>query len=173
MLTCEGKAVGARNAGPRGGANKKIFTHPCGYSGPATSFGWPHASSDNCGQDYKVARSSATADNNNSSVCSGPIPWVDCTFWRARYNTSDRGPQFSLQLWAELCQLLNIKLSMTTAYHSEANGMVERMHRRLKDALRTRATSGTWLQNLLLGDAPFWGKKTPCKKERPKRDLRV
>jgi Integrase core domain len=73
--------------------------------------------------------------------------------WIARFGmpdtiTSDRGPQFSSQLWAELCQLLNIKHSMTTAYHPEANGMVERMHRRLKDALRARATSGTWLQNL-------------------------
>jgi hypothetical protein len=28
-------------------------------------------------------------------------------------------------------------------------------------------------QNVMLGDAPFWAKKTPCKKEHPKRDLRV
>jgi hypothetical protein len=73
--------------------------------------------------------------------------------WVARFGvpdtiTSDRGPQFTSQLWSELCQILNIKHNMTTAYHPESNGMVERMHRRLKDALRARASSASWLPDL-------------------------
>ncbi len=51
--------------------------------------------------------------------------------------TSDRGPQFTSSLWAALCNLLSIKHSPTMAYHPQANGLVERFHRRLKDALRS------------------------------------
>jgi hypothetical protein len=73
--------------------------------------------------------------------------------WIARFGipdtiTSDRGPQFASQLWSQVCQLLNIKHNMTTAYHPESNGMVERMHRRLKDALRARANTDSWLADL-------------------------
>jgi transposase InsO family protein len=74
--------------------------------------------------------------------------------WVSRFGvpdviTSDRGPQFTSQVWSELCQLLNIKHNMTTAYHPESIGMVECMHRRLKDVLRARATSVSWLHDLL------------------------
>ncbi len=53
--------------------------------------------------------------------------------------TSDRGPQFASSLWSALCSLLNINHLQTTAYHPQANGAVERFHRRLKDALRACA----------------------------------
>jgi len=47
--------------------------------------------------------------------------------------TSDTGTQFKSGLWAALCQLLNISHVQTTAYHPQANGLVERFHRSLKD----------------------------------------
>ncbi|MFO0006952.1 MAG: DDE-type integrase/transposase/recombinase, partial [bacterium] len=50
--------------------------------------------------------------------------------------TSDRGQQFTSALWAATCRLLSITHVPTTAYHPQANGLVERFHRRLKDALR-------------------------------------
>jgi len=50
--------------------------------------------------------------------------------------TSDRGAQFRSGLWAALCQLLNISHVKTTAYNPQVNGLVERCHRHLKDALR-------------------------------------
>jgi transposase InsO family protein len=63
--------------------------------------------------------------------------------------TSDRGSQFTSGLWSELCRFLNICHSPTTAYHLEANGMVERLHRRLKDALRARAaTAANWANHV-------------------------
>jgi transposase InsO family protein len=57
--------------------------------------------------------------------------------WVSRFGVpdtimSDRGPQFTSQVWSELCQLLNIRHNMTTAYHPESNGMVERMHSRVQ-----------------------------------------
>jgi transposase InsO family protein len=62
--------------------------------------------------------------------------------------TSDRGPQFTSNLWFELCQMLNISHKQTTAYHPESNGTVERLHRRLKDVLRARAAAATWSEEL-------------------------
>jgi transposase InsO family protein len=72
--------------------------------------------------------------------------------WIARYGvpdqiTSDRGPQFTSAVWQEVCKFLGIKHVLTTAYHPQGNGMVERMHRWLKEALRARGKT-TWLQDL-------------------------
>ena len=39
---------------------------------------------------------------------------------------------------------------MTTAYHPQSNGMVERFHRRLKNALRARGAASTWASELPL-----------------------
>jgi hypothetical protein len=73
--------------------------------------------------------------------------------------TSDRGPQFTSQLWAALCKLLSITHVQTTAYHPQANGLVERLHRRLKDALRARSAAADWHSHLpwvMLGIRTAW-----------------
>jgi hypothetical protein len=44
--------------------------------------------------------------------------------------------------------MLNIAHRQTTAYHPESNGAVERLHRRLKGALRARAATATWANEL-------------------------
>jgi len=76
-----------------------------------------------------------------------------CSGWIARFGvpdtiTSDRGPQFTSNIWNSLCLFLQIKHRPTTAYHPQANGMVERLHRRLKDALRARGANATWAAEL-------------------------
>jgi transposase InsO family protein len=73
--------------------------------------------------------------------------------------TSDRGPQFTSSLWAALCSLLSIKHTQTTAYHPQSNGLVERFHRRLKDALRARSAGADWFLHLpwvMLGMRTAW-----------------
>jgi len=62
--------------------------------------------------------------------------------------TSDRGPQFTSSIWTSLCRLLHISHIPTTAYHPCANGLVERLHRRLKDALRAHAAGPHWASHL-------------------------
>jgi hypothetical protein len=62
--------------------------------------------------------------------------------------TSDRGAQFTPTLWAGLCSLLNIQHSPTTSYHPQSNGLVERFHRRLKDALWSQVAAADWHDHL-------------------------
>ena len=49
--------------------------------------------------------------------------------------TTDRGSQFTSQIWTQLMKTWGTKHITTTAYHPESNGMVERLHRRLKESL--------------------------------------
>ena len=50
--------------------------------------------------------------------------------------TTDRGSQFTSALWTQLLRTWGTKHVKTTAYHPESNGMVERLHRRLKESLK-------------------------------------
>ncbi len=75
--------------------------------------------------------------------------------------TSDRGAQFSAASWASFCDWLGICHAMTTAYHPQANGLVERAHRQLKDALRARG-AGTDCPCTSLGC--YWTSMPPPRK---------
>jgi hypothetical protein len=45
---------------------------------------------------------------------------------------TDRGTQFDAEFFKELCRLLGIKPSMTTAFHPQANGGTERVNREIQ-----------------------------------------
>ncbi len=77
----------------------------------------------------------------------GVIPLTDITshscaqtlifHWIARFGvprdiTSDWGTQFTAELWSSVATLLGVDLHRTTAYHPQANGLIERFHRHLK-----------------------------------------
>jgi transposase InsO family protein len=62
--------------------------------------------------------------------------------------TTDRGTQFTASTWSSLCVKLGIEHIMTTAYHPQANGMVERSHRQLKNSLRARLAANDWPDHL-------------------------
>ena len=49
--------------------------------------------------------------------------------------TSDNGGQFTSAIFQQLMKTWGIKSITTTPYHPEANGLVERFHRRLKESL--------------------------------------
>jgi transposase InsO family protein len=73
--------------------------------------------------------------------------------WVARFGipdliTSDRGPQFTSAVWTALCQKLVIRHILTTAYHLQSNGMVERFHRQLKEVLHSRECGINWAAHL-------------------------
>jgi hypothetical protein len=85
------------------------------------------------------------------STASCAAAFINC--WVSHFGvlavlTSDRGVQFSSAVWGELCSTLGISHRLTTAYHPQANGLVERFHRQLKDALRSRLDNQDWPSHL-------------------------
>ena len=74
--------------------------------------------------------------------------------WIARFGvlkviTTDRGVQFTSNLWTQVMGKMGIQSHTTTAYHPQSNGMVERFLRTLKTALRCALTSSTsWVRAL-------------------------
>lgn len=97
---------------------------------------WPEA----------IPMKDATAESCARALLSG---------WIARLGvpaiiTSDRGRQFVSGMWTSLMELLGIKPIQTTAYHPQANGMVERMHRQMKASLKARLSDESWVDHLPL-----------------------
>ena len=91
-----------------------------------------------------IPMTDATAESCAAAFLSG---------WIARFGvpvtiTTDHGPQFESQLWKALMHLLCTKRNRTTAYHPQANGLVERFHGHLKSSLKARLTNGNWVEEL-------------------------
>ena len=74
--------------------------------------------------------------------------WIAC-FGVPATVTTDRGAQFTSEAWRASLGRLGIAVSATTSYHPQANGLVERFHRMLKNALRCAVrTSASWTRSL-------------------------
>ena len=65
---------------------------------------------------------------------------------------TDRDPRFISAFWTEACQLMQIKRSMSTAYHPQSDGQTERINRILEDMLRhyVRPSQTDWDKHLPL-----------------------
>ncbi len=70
--------------------------------------------------------------------------------------TSDRGPQFTGTVWAAVCDKLGVQHWLTTAYHPQNNGMVEHVHRQIRDTLRWRECRQHWTTPCT---GCFWGSR--------------
>jgi transposase InsO family protein len=73
--------------------------------------------------------------------------------WIARFGlpatvTTDRGTQFTSGTWNNALRRLGIQHVLTSAYHPQSNSLVERFHRRLKEALKARLAGAQWLAHL-------------------------
>lgn len=87
--------------------------------------------------------------------------------WISRYGvpncvTTDRGTQFTSDLHAELLRLMGAEHITTTAYHPQANGIIERTHRRLKEALKCHG--GNWSDALPI---VLLGLRSTCRNDYP------
>ncbi|KAL0149399.1 hypothetical protein M9458_055296, partial [Cirrhinus mrigala] len=63
--------------------------------------------------------------------------WVFRLYGLPEDIVSDRGPQFSSRLWACFFRLLGVNVSLTSGYHPQANGQVERLNQELTRFLRS------------------------------------
>lgn len=83
---------------------------------------------------------------------------------------SDRGPQFTSQVWKSFCKALGINVSLSSGYHPQTNGQTERANQQMEAALRCTSSSNpaSWssqlpwveyahntLVNASLGMSPF------------------
>lgn len=72
-----------------------------------------------------------------------------------REMVSDRDPRFTSKFWKEICKMLHIKQSMSTAYHPQSDGQTERMNRMLEDMLRMYVAPSQDNWDDLLASAEF------------------
>lgn len=59
---------------------------------------------------------------------------------------TDQGKQFSSNLYDVMLNNFNIQTSFSSIYHKKGNSIIERVHRTLKDRLRTM--NGRWIDNI-------------------------
>lgn len=74
--------------------------------------------------------------------------WI-CRFGCPKRITTDQGRQFESDLFNALMKMFGVDRTRTTPYHPQSNGLIERWHRSLKNALTARLTAGTdWAEEL-------------------------
>ena len=86
-------------------------------------------------------------DATSASCVNALLSWIS-RFGIPEHITSDRGTPFTSHLWTSLATLLGVTPHQTTAYHPEANGIIERFHRSLKASLMATCTSDKWFYQL-------------------------
>jgi transposase InsO family protein len=100
-------------------------------------------------------------DITADSVCRAMYrEWI-CRFGVPHRCTSDQGRQFMSDLFRKFSNLFGIKLYRTTAYHPQCNGMIERVHRTLKSALKAH-NNPSWFETL---PTVLLGLRVHCKED--------
>ena len=61
--------------------------------------------------------------------------WI-CRFGSPTELITDQGVQFESKLFKAFCDRMGIRKHRTTPYHPQSNGMIERMHRVMKETMR-------------------------------------
>ncbi|TFY69249.1 hypothetical protein EVJ58_g531 [Rhodofomes roseus] len=76
-------------------------------------------------------------------------------FGLARKFISDRGPQFASKVMGELCRLTGIERALSTAYHPQTDGQMERANQELEIFLRIFCANNPETWDEMLPDAEF------------------
>jgi IS30 family transposase len=107
--------------------------------------------------DYLTKWTEARAIQLADALTIAPFIYEDiiCRHGIPREITSDRGTEFVNELMATLYQQYNIRHITTTAYHPQANGLVERANQTLKNTISKAVSQhgGDW--DLYLPSALF------------------
>lgn len=87
-----------------------------------------------------------------SDISADTVARTFINHWVARFGvpstiTTDRGRQFESHLFRSLTDLLGTTRIRTTSYHPASNGLVERLHRHLKAAIKTH-NNARWTEVL-------------------------
>ncbi|VDL87658.1 unnamed protein product [Schistocephalus solidus] len=88
-------------------------------------------------------------DVTDTSIKAFVSRWI-AVFGAPSTLTTDRGARFESALFQALRNFLGCTHIRTPAYHTAANGMVERLQRHLKTALRASDAPTNWSDNILL-----------------------
>ncbi|MBW0575526.1 hypothetical protein O181_115241 [Austropuccinia psidii MF-1] len=78
-----------------------------------------------------------------------PLIWNRVVSWTGIFTNiiSDRDPKFTSALWTNFHQLFGTKLSFSTAYHPQTDGLAERMIQTLEDMVRRFCVYGLEFEN--------------------------
>ena len=79
----------------------------------------------------------AIHDQEAATVAQKLVDDVFCRLGIPEHLHSDQGKQFESKLIQELCKILKISKTRTTAYHPQCDGLVERFNRTLQDMIAT------------------------------------
>ncbi|MBW0530022.1 hypothetical protein O181_069737 [Austropuccinia psidii MF-1] len=81
---------------------------------------------------------------DNTSMDTAPLIWNRVVSWAGIFTNiiSDRDPEFTSALWINTHQLFMTKLSFSTAYHAQTDGLAETMIQTLEDMVRRSCAYG-------------------------------
>ncbi|XP_076049730.1 uncharacterized protein LOC143030467 [Oratosquilla oratoria] len=88
-------------------------------------------------------------------ICAETTARAFLSGWVSRFGAphaiiTHRGAHFESDLWSRLLKFLGTNRNRTTAYHPQANELVERFHRQLKESLKAHEPSYGWVGALPL-----------------------
>jgi transposase InsO family protein len=94
-------------------------------------------------------------DQKAETVAKAFVSNIICRHSTPKQLLTDQGTNFLSSLFKEICSCLQIEKLQTTAYHPEANGVIERSHRVFKDTMShyvstTQQDWDEWIPHVLM-----------------------
>lgn len=80
-------------------------------------------------------------DKSTNSIAKAIFENVILIYGPIKNIRTDRGTEFTAKIFKELCKILDIKHDISTAYHHETVGTIERNHRTLNEYIRIYVTN--------------------------------